>query len=364
MPQLFVKKKLNKRSKIPATLPQLDGIVEPVPRGHRFWGTLVKGPGLPPPPLDKWYQDEKGFYYWAEALDVISTGTEKLLTEQWWQRSLQLNALQKATLSFITDTNPVNIAVFDSGLANIDNIPDDFNVVGKRNFFLDNEDIIDLNSGHGTLCSSLIAAESDTFKGINSKAKLFIAKIIHRGDCIAKAINFIADNNDHLQIDIISYSGGVPDEQNIPSLQQAIEKAISKSIIIICAIGNKAQTNTGFFPALNSKVISVGALNSNNTYSTINPDTSKIDICLPGENIHGINVLKCSQEFDGTSQACAIAAGITSLVLAKAKSTNKKWNSDDLKAFYAQCSESFTAPTGFTMQRINSNILLEQIEKI
>src|SRR6185312_895449 len=72
MPQLFVKKKLRKRSKIPPTLPSPIGFTDDtVPKGHTFFGTLVKGPGLPPPPLDKWYQDVEGFYYWGGAIDEI-----------------------------------------------------------------------------------------------------------------------------------------------------------------------------------------------------------------------------------------------------------------------------------------------------
>lgn len=71
MPQLLVAKKLNKRSRIPGSLPDAAGIVDVVQKGYVFYGTLAGGQTLPPAPLDKWYIDESGYYYWGGAIVEI-----------------------------------------------------------------------------------------------------------------------------------------------------------------------------------------------------------------------------------------------------------------------------------------------------
>lgn len=74
MPQLMVTKKLNKRSALPMILPDANNIVDTVPKGYIFFGTevmAVPGITLPQPPLDKWYKDSDGFFYWGGALMIV-----------------------------------------------------------------------------------------------------------------------------------------------------------------------------------------------------------------------------------------------------------------------------------------------------
>jgi putative chitinase len=74
MPQLMVTKRLNRRSVLPTALPDDKNIIDTVPKGYIFFGNeIIPGPGmtLPPPPLDKWYKDSDGFFYWGGALMVV-----------------------------------------------------------------------------------------------------------------------------------------------------------------------------------------------------------------------------------------------------------------------------------------------------
>lgn len=112
MPQLLVTKKLNKRSRIPDILPDANNIVDTVQKGFIFFGTLVNQ-GLPAPPLDKWYVDAGGFYYWAGALSEVKQ-TEALIIPPQPGEQLSLSQIKYATgatvtnaqkfLPFITDT--------------------------------------------------------------------------------------------------------------------------------------------------------------------------------------------------------------------------------------------------------------------
>ena len=70
MLQLTAKKKLNKRSAIPLTLPDKNNIVDALPQGTVFLGELVTGVDLPAAPLNIWYKDQQGFYYWGGGVSV------------------------------------------------------------------------------------------------------------------------------------------------------------------------------------------------------------------------------------------------------------------------------------------------------
>lgn len=71
MAKLLVNIKLNKRSAIPRALPDVNNIVGTVPKGHVFFGTEVTGSNLPAAPLNKWFRDTEGFYYWGGAVSVL-----------------------------------------------------------------------------------------------------------------------------------------------------------------------------------------------------------------------------------------------------------------------------------------------------
>lgn len=96
MAQLLVNKKVNKRNKIPDSLPEDSNIVDTVPKGHMFFGTLVNNQPLPPSPLDKWYVDASGFYYWAGALTEVQQ-TEALIKPTQPAGQLSLSQIKYAT---------------------------------------------------------------------------------------------------------------------------------------------------------------------------------------------------------------------------------------------------------------------------
>ena len=111
MPQLLVIKKLNKRSKIPATLPDVNNIVDTVQKGQLFFGSPVTGQALPAAPLDKWYTDEAGYYYWGGAVQEVQTTGSLTVAKT---TAGELTALQ---LKYATGATPKTAEKFLSCIA-------------------------------------------------------------------------------------------------------------------------------------------------------------------------------------------------------------------------------------------------------
>ena len=71
MPHLLVTaNKLNKRSRIPFSLPDPAGIIGVVNKGFSFEANEVAAAAIPNPSLGKWYQDRDGSFYWGGGLIV------------------------------------------------------------------------------------------------------------------------------------------------------------------------------------------------------------------------------------------------------------------------------------------------------
>lgn len=71
---LVTANKLNKRSHIPASLPDVAGIAGQVLKGYRFEGEeVIKVPNAA---LGKWYKDRDNYFYWGGALMVMSETAE------------------------------------------------------------------------------------------------------------------------------------------------------------------------------------------------------------------------------------------------------------------------------------------------
>lgn len=66
---LVTANKLNKRNRIPFSLPDASGISGVVMKGYTFEGTEVVT--VPNPALGKWYQDRDKSFYWGGALSIL-----------------------------------------------------------------------------------------------------------------------------------------------------------------------------------------------------------------------------------------------------------------------------------------------------
>ncbi len=291
------------------------------------------------------------------------------LVQQWWQSLLKIDELQKLTLPYITSANPVRVAVIDTGLNGSKDILSGFNVFGSKNFMSGGSNVDD-ETGHGTLCASLIAGNT-IFKGVNPRASLFIAKAFGKNgttnqSLLTAALTFLSNPDNNLGIDLISISGGINEDLADTA---SLDACFKQGIIVNGAIGNLGFTmgDSCLFPARHPKVLGIGALNEQNGIaSDINPGAcKKIDYYLPGKNVHAINLSATSSEFDGTSQACAIMSGICSLVMGKVKAKKLNWKLNDYKQFFNASADKVTKsaadPPSF---KLNVEKLLANFNKI
>ncbi|KAL7916637.1 hypothetical protein GGI35DRAFT_47714 [Trichoderma velutinum] len=228
-------------------------------------------------------------------------------------------------------SRPVKIGILDTG---IDQGHDVFKAREERikaalNFYnTSKKSIPDLN-GHGTFTASLILDYAQD-------AELYIAKIADKENAtpnakiVVEAINHAVNNWD---VDIISLSFGWPstDFQGYDELEDAIDRAYGKKILIFAAASNNGGRLGRAYPASNPQVICVHSTdtlgNSSDFSPTAEPDN--LNFATVGESIESAwPMLLCNdlasphryfKSRSGTSYATPIMAGIAAFLLQYAR---------------------------------------------
>lgn len=216
----------------------------------------------------------------------------------------------------ITRGEGVRVAILDTGIAPTH--PDLEPAIELAQDFTGSSSGWSDVAGHGTHCAGVIAARDNDggVVGIANLCSLLIGKVL--GDdgsgassWIAKGIRWAADN----KADIISMSLGspYPDQQ----IKAAIDYAVAKNIIIICAAGNEGPgDNTTGFPGSFPNVISVGAIDQSKRIAMFS-SRGKVDLAAPGVNILSDWPPRAVASLSGSSMACPHVTGTAALILAK-----------------------------------------------
>jgi len=179
------------------------------------------------------------------------------------------------------------IAIIDSGY--LENIGFNEKRIIKKYNFIDNNDNVKDEYGHGTFLLSLLLGfnNKDLFvKGINDKVDVMILKVVNKNGItnsklLSRAIYYAVEN----EANIINISLGI--DNNIFQLKDAIKYAITKNITIVSAVGD-TNSKKSLYPANYDDVISVEAQDYNgNRYFYSNVD-SKTKIRFPGVEIKGL----------------------------------------------------------------------------
>ncbi len=227
--------------------------------------------------------------------------------------------LKTADAQKLAGKNQVKVAVIDTGI--------DKNHPELKGSILSSTNIIDpMNPTqadiHGTHVAGIIAAKKDNGiggYGIDPSAKILSYDVFGGGFwtfdyTIANAILEAVDQG----ADVINMSLG----SSMPStvLQEAVEKAISKGVVVVAAAGNDGMDIPNY-PASYEGVISVGSINSSKKLSTFSTYGASIDVVAPGENVYApyYDVKKGSTfaNLSGTSMASPAVAGVAALLLSK-----------------------------------------------
>ena len=229
------------------------------------------------------------------------------LKQQW-----ALEHINWSQATTITDGQQVIVAVFDTG---IDNDHEDLtNRVVMNMNFTDSPTIEDLH-GHGTHVAGIIAAQANNGIGIAGMAlqvKLMNVKVANdNGACraadITKGIYWAVDNGAmviNISLELQKFS---------EELEQAIDYAWNKGVIVIAAAGNDAS-NMPVYPAFIKNCIAVGAVGQNDELVPLSNYGDWVDVAAPGLGIYTTapdNHYVC---VTGTSFATAYVSGLAAIL--------------------------------------------------
>ncbi|KAK6337071.1 hypothetical protein TWF718_009857 [Orbilia javanica] len=231
--------------------------------------------------------------------------------DNWWGRLAALNGLLRATSSekdSPDEDRRSKIAVLDTGILLKD--PYAENIGDMYKDFVDKGNLIpeDL-SGHGTDTVNFIFRAYET-------AEIYVARVFQTekadedtAERVVEAINWAREKN----VDIIVMALGF--SRSDESIENAVNAATAKGILVFAAAGNWGGHDKVAFPARLENVFCIfAATPENKNYSDINPphDRRKAhNFAILGEDIKPPTEQgKSPIIIKGTSISCAIAAGL------------------------------------------------------
>ncbi|MDF1861736.1 MAG: S8 family serine peptidase [Verrucomicrobiales bacterium] len=202
----------------------------------------------------------------------------------------------------------VTVAILDSGILDHPSLAN----VGITRMDLSSSGEI---HGHGTAMASLVAGQLYPAEGIAPAASLLDLRVtdgngVTNTGLVAQGILAAADQ----RVDVINISLGSFGDSSV--LRAAIEYALERNIIVIAAAGNE-QTTRLAFPAAYGGVISVGAVDAENTQAYFSNSGETLSISAPGVGIFSAYEGGKLVLGSGTSQATAITSGVVAALLSQ-----------------------------------------------
>ncbi len=175
-------------------------------------------------------------------------------------------------------------------------------------------------NGHGSHCAGIIAATANNGQGgagiaPNVTIMAIKANVGNVGSFtsadIVEGIYYAVNNGAH----IINMSLGSPYYYGKDTLEEtAINYAVSKGVLVVCAAGNESNSHAGY-PAALPNAMAVSALRQgnvfDNSYSNYGPE---IDVAAPGSNIISTVPNGAYASYSGTSMATPAVCGVAALV--------------------------------------------------
>lgn len=317
-----------------------------------------------------WYKDQNGDFLWSggfaivpsdeiviQRIDYVEYSQLQDDNLQWWHKSLRLNEIWSNYFSSeLHSYQKVKVAVLDTGIR-------------KTHQFLKNnivhyEDVtqssMNDNIGHGTHLSGLITGQPTNIGciGINPFVDLYVYKIIHdnRGQDVDYLIEAI-EKAITQQVEVICICIGFYHAD--VRVAEVLERAKERGIIVISAAGNNEpgiELEDVLYPAKYDSCIAVGAIDSQFLSQGISVLSPHIDIVAPG-----IDVLSAYHQFDtdckslnGTSMAAAIITGIVALGISL---SGRLYSTDEVRAKLQQSADDTLSE--FTCGFVNPKKYLE-----
>ncbi len=227
----------------------------------------------------------------------------------------------------------VVIAVIDTG-CQMDHPDLQDRIIGGKNFTSDfngDPDNFTDNNGHGTHVAGTIAATENNsgVLGVAPMAKLLILKVLGKDgegnyksiiNAINYAIKWEGPNNEKVRVISMSLGGNT----DIPKLHDAVKKAVSNNILVICASGNNGdnsfETDEFNYPAAYNEAVSVGAVDFDKKIAKYSNSNYNVDLVAPGNEILSTFIGSKYAKLSGTSMATPHVSGAAALIINKCES--------------------------------------------
>lgn len=270
------------------------------------------------------------------------------------------------------------IAIIDTG-CQVDHPDLADRIVGGRNFTTDyrsDPGNFNDNNGHGTHVAGTIAASgSETgIAGVAPKAGLLILKVLTKSgsgsykgivDAIHYAVDWAGPNGE--KVCAMSMSLGGPND--LKDLHDAVKRAVSEGISVICAAGNEGdnrpETDEFAYPGAYPEVIQIGAVNFNRELAEFSNTNDEIDLVAPGVDIHSTFLEGKYATLSGTSMATPHVSGAMALIK---NITQKRFERELTEAeLYGQLIKR-TVPLGYPKTAEGNGLLalgvVDQLSKV
>ena len=214
--------------------------------------------------------------------------------------------------------------------------------------------------GHGTHVAGIAAARSDSDSGIVGVAPgahLINLRVLNdegwgHASTVIEAIDWAIENKDQYAIRVVNLSlgAGVTESYRDDPLGQAVERAVSAGLVVVCSAGNYGKTEEGIpviggitSPGNTPSALTVGAINTFGTavrsddevttYSSRGPTAFdyvlKPDLVAPGNKVVSLQaptsylathyperlVAGGYLQLSGTSMSAAVVSGAVALLL-------------------------------------------------
>jgi serine protease len=222
-----------------------------------------------------------------------------------------------------TKGSGITVAVIDTGITQVRDLAETKFVKGYD--FVNDTEIVKDDNGHGTHVAGTVAQTTNNqygVAGVAYEASLMPLKVLNADGSgtvadIAEAIKFAADKG----ADVINMSLGGGGESKL--MQDAIEYAYKKGVVIIAAAGNES-TDGASYPARYPHVIGVSAFGPDGEKASYSNFGAGVDISAPGGSETGTILQETIDEngqglflgLQGTSMASPHVAGVAALIKA------------------------------------------------
>ena len=239
----------------------------------------------------------------------------------WAQRALDYSSLWK-----FTQGAGVTVAVIDSG---VDANPQFGNRVAAGQTFAKapsgpaGGDCV----GHGTMVAGIIAAapaSGTQFAGVAPQARILSIKITNSDKQGISSATIASAIRQAVQDGARVINVSIATQGSDPSLQAAVDYALSRNVVVVAAAGNDEQpdpskppTHGPFYPADYPGVLSVGAVDQNGNLASWSDKLTNVSVTAPGVNVTSTFPGPAGDSYaanDGTSFAAPFVAGEAALI--------------------------------------------------